>query len=218
MDAVTIDTLTRDLRTNAWIPLIAVIVGAVIRLTKTDAAVAWFKVYTKPEHRPAIALSLAIVGASVERLAVGGTWYDAIAGGIAAGSLAIAGHELYVNGIRKGRDIGIKKAPPPPPPDWLDDSLRPPLTKSPPPSSWPLVGGAILALSVAGCPGAGRVVCPVIDLASQVCPYILVKLPDGSTEPVRREVIEGAAIRARVTRMRAAELDPNPYIRDGGAE
>src|SRR5437879_3039739 len=114
MDAVTIDTLVHLARANAWIPLLAVIVGATIRLTKQDVTFLFLnRINTRPEDRALWAMAIAIVGAALDRLAAGGTWYDAIAGGIVAGSGAIAGHEVLVNKIRNGRDFGVKKEPPP---------------------------------------------------------------------------------------------------------
>lgn len=126
MDSVQIDQFVQLIRTHAWIPVLSIIVGAIIRASKNDPAVAKIKLFIKPENRPVWAMVFAVVLAALDRLAVGGTWYDAIAGGLVAGSGAIAGHEIIVNKVRKGRDMGIKKEPPPPPEDWDDDSLRPP--------------------------------------------------------------------------------------------
>jgi hypothetical protein len=233
MDAVEADHLVRLVRANIWIPAIAVIVGIIIRLAKSDPAVAWIKIYIPPERRALWAMGLAIAGAAAERLATGGTWYDAIAGGLVAGSGAIAGHEIIVDTLRKGRDIGIKKAPPPPPPpsvpppDWADDSLRPPAKPTIVPVTWTkMVAGVAVALALAACVGARAAVCPVIDLASTLCPLILVKMPDGTQEVVPRDRIAETAMRVRAARMSGAAdaareqrtLDRIPELeRDGGA-
>jgi hypothetical protein len=230
MDSVNADTLVKLARANAWIPLIAIVVGTIIRLSKNDPLVARVKFYIKPQNRAAWAMVWAVFLAALDRLATGGTWYDAIAGGFVAGCTAIAAHEVLVNGVRKGRDFGVKKQPPPPaipPPDWADDSLRPEPKETILPT-WPKIaaGGFMglaavsVTIAVASCVGARGAVCPIIDLASQLCPLILVKLPDGSEELVPRDRIADAALRVRLQRMRAAEprlpLDPNPYRGDGG--
>jgi hypothetical protein len=206
MDAVSADTLVQALRANAWIPILTVVVGAIIRASKNDPAVARLKFYIKPENRPLWAMVWAIGLAALDRFATGGTWYDALAGGLVAGSAAIAGHEIVVNRMRKGRDIGIKKAPKPPtvpPPDWVDDSLRPPAKPTIIPT-WPkLVAGVAVGLALAACLGARGAVCPVIDLASTLCPLILVKMPDGSQELVPRDRIADTAMRVRLSRMHA---------------
>jgi len=219
MDTVAADQIVQLVRTHAWIPLLAVVVGTIIRVSKNDAAVARIKFYIKPQNRAAWALVWAVALAALDRIAIGGTWYDALAGGLVAGCGAIAAHEVIVNKMRKGRDFGVKKSPPT---VWDDDSERPDPSDPPKlPSSWPIVARAFFFVSVGalltlGCPGAGRVVCPVIDLASNLCPLILIKLPDGTQEPVHRDAIEIAALRARVTRMRAEVLDGG--ARDGGTE
>lgn len=227
MDSVTIDTAVQLIRTHAWIPLVSLLAGAVIRISKNDAAVAWIKFYIKPENRPLWAIAWAIVFAALDRLAVGGTWYDAIVGGLVAGCGAIAGHEIIVNKLRKGRDFGVKKPPPPPVNDWVDDSLRPDPPPGPP-SAWPMVHRALdvalmastiafVSLLFAGCPGAGKVACPIIDLASKLCPVVLVKLPDGTEEQVSKEGIEIAALRQRAARLKAQrEMDAGAS--DGGPE
>ena len=124
------------LRSKAWIPLVALGVAAVIRISKTDAAVARIPFYIKPQHRAWWALGFGIIGGIADRVVAGVPLLDAVIvgviGGLLAGQTAIAGHELIVEGLRKGRDIGIKKEPPPPPPTDVDlsamdsDSLRPP--------------------------------------------------------------------------------------------
>jgi len=232
MDTVTADQIVQLVRTNAWIPLLAVVVGAIIRVSKNDPAVARLKFYIKPENRAAWALAWGIALAALDRLATGGTWYDALAGGLVAGSAAIAGHEIIVNKIRKGRDFGVKKAPPPPPaPPWEGDSLRPGPPKHP--SSWPIVARAVpfVVLVAAACSiFTPKTVCATLDLANNLCPLFLVKLADGTTELVPRDRIIEAAMRTRLSRMHVeaeiarqqsaidARLDVELRRLDGGTE
>ena len=219
MDPVAINHVVELARANAWIPLLALVVGAIVRVGKNDALVAKIPLYFKPENRAVWALALGVVGAAVDRLAAGGTWYDAIAGGLVAGSAAIAGHEIIVNKLRRGRDFGVKKTPPPSLP-WDNDSQRP----EPPTSKrtiWPgaklvaVLGLTLAIVMLTACPGAGKV-CTALDLAAKACDLILVKMKDGTEVLVPRKQIEDVALRVQAASR--PPLDPNPYLRDGGAE
>jgi hypothetical protein len=108
MNAQTIDHFVALLRSHIWIPLLALFVFAIIRLSKSDAGVAWFPCRIKATSRPLWALGLGIVGGVLEQLFAGGTVLAAIVGGMVAGMGAIVIHEIVVNTIRKGRDLGIK--------------------------------------------------------------------------------------------------------------
>lgn len=73
-----------------------------------------------------------------------------------------------------------------------------PLVKRTPAAVGVAIGAC--ALLFAGC-GAGKVVCPLIDVAAEVCPLIAIKLPDGTTEMVPREAVMGVAMGARAARL-----------------
>lgn len=219
MDPVSIDTLIELARANLWIPLLAAVVGAIIRVCKSDPLVAKIPVYIKPENRAVAALVLAVIGAALDRIAVGGKWYDALAGGLVAGSGAIAGHEVIVNKVRGGRDFGVRKDPPPPTTGspWDDDSERPPPTpaiRPPVLKVTALLAAAGLVFFLTACPGAGKV-CTALDLAAKACDLILVKMPDGTEVLVPRKQIEAVALRVQAAQR--MPLDPNPYL-DGGTE
>lgn len=99
-------------KSGAWIPLAALVIGVLIRLSKTDAAVAWFPVNLQPRIRSAAALVLGFASGIVAGLTGGGHWPTALAGGLVAGMLAITTHEVVVEGFRDGRDIGSPKTIP----------------------------------------------------------------------------------------------------------
>ena len=86
-------------------------------------------------------------------------------------------------------------------------SMRPPAMK--------MVAGFAAAVAF-GCAAlacaAKPIICPVLDVAAEVCPLIAVKLPDGTTEMVRREDIAGVAMQARAARL------AKPGASDAGAE
>jgi hypothetical protein len=226
MNVVTVDNLVRLLRWHGWIPLLSIVVGGFIRLSKSDAKVAWFPNYIKPENRPIWALGVSLVAGSLEQIFAGGSALEAVVGGIIAANTAIGGHEIFSKVAKKIRD---RRTMPPPAPPWEDDSLRP----APPPNVPPmfptkLVGLAkpfvfVFFLALGFACAYRQAVCQVIDLASEVCPLILVKLPDGGTEQVPKEEVAALAARVGAARARAdagtrPPVEPNPYIRDGGAE
>ena len=95
-----------------WIPIASIVVGGLVRLSKTDVWVKWFPVNLQPKIRPWAALVLGAASAAIGHLTGGGTWPEAIAGGLMAGLGAIAGHELIVESVRGGRDLGVPKEPP----------------------------------------------------------------------------------------------------------
>ena len=112
--ATTIDDIIRTVRAHSWIPAITLVVAALVRLSKTDAAVRWFPLYVAPLWRPWFALGLGVLGGASAKLA-GASWGEAVMGALFSGVGAMGAHDLIVESVRKGRDIGIKKLPPEPP-------------------------------------------------------------------------------------------------------
>ena len=100
-------------RSRMWIPLASLFINVIIRVYKNDVAVAWFPWSMPPRVRPFVAIGLGVASGFVAGLS-SGSWGAAIAGGVFAGMLSITTHELVVESIRKGRDIGIPKAEIPP--------------------------------------------------------------------------------------------------------
>ena len=131
MTETEIDALIQLARGHDWIALAAVFAGLLIRLSKSDRFVAWFPIAIAPRWRAWAALVLGVAYGALRALVTGSRWPGAIAGGLTAGFLAITGHELVVEGLRKGRDVGVAKPPPPPPgtippPSPKAISLKPP--------------------------------------------------------------------------------------------
>lgn len=58
----------------------------------------------------------------------------------------------------------------------------------------------LIALPVGGC-GYGKVACTALETAAEICPYVLVKMPDGTVEKVPREAILGVAMQAKAARL-----------------
>lgn len=97
-------------KSGAWVPLSSLVIVVLVRLSKSDAAVAWWPLNVHPRMRAAGALVLGFAAGIAKGLASGGHWPAAFAGGLVAAALAITAHEVVVEGFRDGRDIGIPRA------------------------------------------------------------------------------------------------------------
>lgn len=61
-----------------------------------------------------------------------------------------------------------------------------------------------VALAMSGClGGAGKLVCPVIHVADEICPMVLVDLPDGGQEAVPATEVQRLAVQRRAARLAA---------------
>lgn len=110
VDQALVDQAIALTKAHLWIPLASLFINVAVRLSKTDDVVAWFPVNLRPKVRPYLALGLGVLSGIVAGLKTG-SWGSAIAGGIVAGMLAITTHDVVVESIRNGRDIGVPKIP-----------------------------------------------------------------------------------------------------------
>lgn len=110
------DDIAAHAKGHEWTAVVALVIWAGVRLSKNDKIAARFPWSIPPRWRPWAALGAGAVFGFCKKLALGGSWFEGIGGGIFAGISAMAGHDLIVDGLRKGRDIGIKKVTPPTPP------------------------------------------------------------------------------------------------------
>jgi len=116
---------TSDLLTliqqHKWFALAALAIGLVVRLLKSDGPIP----FTLPaKWRPWLAVGLGIVAGVLEKAGTGVAWREAVLGGVLAAFAAISGHQLLVESLRGGRELGEKKSafksrtiPPPSAPD-----------------------------------------------------------------------------------------------------
>jgi hypothetical protein len=66
---------------------------------------------------------------------------------------------------------------------------------------WLAIGFACLFCACAAKP----FICPIIETAGDLCKFLVVRLPDGSTETVPREAVVGVAMQARAARAAGAK-------------
>lgn len=97
---------------HAWVPLAALVIGLVIRLSKSDATWAFLARFNIPvQARPWAALALGVASGVLQAVTGGASWAAAIVGGLLSAVMAITGHELFVESLRGGREAFEKKAP-----------------------------------------------------------------------------------------------------------
>lgn len=122
-----------------WVLLAAIAIGIVVRLLKADSKL--IPAVVPAKWRPWLAIGLGIGSGVLEAVATGKPWKSALVGGLVSGVLPILGHELVVESLRSGKEIGGDKLAEPPAPQ--------------PPS---ITGGGILLA-----------LCFALGLASQGC-------------------------------------------------
>jgi hypothetical protein len=110
-----------------WVLFGALLVGAVIALTKQGWLSTWLAEKIPSRFQPLLAMGLGVATLLVADIQAGKTWQEAVIDGLSAAFTAIVGHETLIEGLRGGREIvpetiGLKKvkadrttAPPPPP-------------------------------------------------------------------------------------------------------
>jgi len=128
MSSSTIDPaqLLAWVKLHQWVPIIAVVVGLLVRLAKDDAKLtgsvpAW--------ARPYLALVLSAAGVAAAGVLGGIPWQSAIEQTLMAFATAVLGHQAIVEGLRGGVEIPVP---------WLtkpanDVPLAAPVPVAPPP-------------------------------------------------------------------------------------
>lgn len=89
---------------HKWLPLAALVVGFLVRLLKSDTAL---PITVPSQWRATAALVLGSVGGVLDSLIEGVDMKTAITTGISAALVAIAGHLVVIEGLFKGKEIGL---------------------------------------------------------------------------------------------------------------
>lgn len=124
-----------------WIALMALCIGLVVRLLKSDTKI---PIDIPPKYRVWLAIGLVPVAAAVNRVAAGNTWTTSLVEGAIAAGLAIVSHNVVIGSIRGGKELplpglikentppGPGKPPtiPPPPGDSLTPQINTPILKA----------------------------------------------------------------------------------------
>lgn len=90
-----------------WVMMMAIIVGALVWLTKEGTPTAML---VPARYRLPLAALLGQLAAALQVVALGANPKDAILGGFVASALSWAGHELGIEKLRGGKELGVKPA------------------------------------------------------------------------------------------------------------
>ncbi len=105
-----IELVQRLVADKAWVALTALAVGGLVRLLKSDRQVAWFPWAVPARWRALLALGLGVAASTLSLRARGSSWLQALlAGGVeglVAGGAAVATHDVVIEGLRDGRELG----------------------------------------------------------------------------------------------------------------
>jgi len=109
-----IQDLTNLALQHKWIAVSALVIGAFVRLLKSDGPI---PINVPARWRPVLALVLGLASAALAQVANGTPWRRALTEGLLAGVIAIVGHDVLVEGVRGGKEIPMGKAAPTPKPE-----------------------------------------------------------------------------------------------------
>lgn len=115
MDEDQIMQLVALVNAHAWLPVSAIIVGAVVRLLKTDMANFYLAQYfglppIPKKYLPWLAIGLGFVSAILDAKVAGKPVSVALIEGIGSAFVAVTGHQVVVESIRDGKEPFGKKA------------------------------------------------------------------------------------------------------------
>src|SRR5690348_11552401 len=101
-----------------WVGLGALVIALVVRLLKSEAVPPPFD-RIPAKARPVVAVVLGVFSGALDKVVTGTPWRMALVGGLVSSALAVLGHDVVIEWLRKGRELGPKTGPlsVPPPPD-----------------------------------------------------------------------------------------------------
>jgi hypothetical protein len=107
MDPGQITLLIDALLSHQWVVVAAVVIHLIVRLLKSPR-IPWVS-KIPPRVRTLIAVLLGFAGAGLQALAAGVDWRRALAENLIAALLAIVGHDVLIEWLRGGRELGQPK-------------------------------------------------------------------------------------------------------------
>lgn len=108
-----ITPIVNALTSHSWVLLGALLIGLFVALAKQSQLGAWIASKLPKTAIPLYAPLLGVLGMSAAEVIAGGSWQKAVIDGFNAGILAVFGHELLIEGLRKGVEIvPAAKTPP----------------------------------------------------------------------------------------------------------
>ena len=98
-----IDQFVALILAHQWLALAIVAIGLAMRLLKTELVQSWLRPIP-PRYRPLVALGLGAASGILEAIAAGTPWLEALLRGLLAAGIAMAGHDVIIEGLLGGRE------------------------------------------------------------------------------------------------------------------
>lgn len=103
---VVISQIAELVKSHAWVPLSSLVIGLILRLSKSDATWLFLARFNIPaKARPWAALALGVASGVLEAVVAGTAWPTALVGGVVSALTAISGHQLFIESARGGKEI-----------------------------------------------------------------------------------------------------------------
>jgi len=101
------DDLIQLAMDHKWVAVSALIIGALSRVAKAGKLTALMKVDAR--YRPLVVVGLGLASGVLEALMAGTAWPHALLGGLIAACVAMGGHNVLIEALRDGRELGEGK-------------------------------------------------------------------------------------------------------------
>lgn len=160
---------------HKWIAVMAVVIGAVVRLLKSDTPLP----FSVPARwRSWLALGLGAVSGVLDSLMAGTPLLQALVEGLGSAMLAIVGHETVVEGLRKGRELFAASPKGSTPTDGV-------ASRGGTLGVLLLVTTALMAATDLRCsPRDTQIARTVVDIASVTCVILRAQVDDGTVQEI----------------------------------
>jgi hypothetical protein len=192
--------LSALLAEHKWLAALALFIGAMVRLLKSDTPLPW----TVPaQWRSWLAVGLGVVGGVLDALVAGTPSVRALLQGLGAAAIAIAAHDTLVEGLRGGRE-------------WFASKTKVPPGDAPAGGSAGTIAClalsvtvAMLALGQPACTNESRQTArTVVDIASVSCVLLRATTDDGRAKQVCATEAELAPLVDRLLSARGDRWEP----------
>lgn len=185
---MTLDALIQLLVLHKWLAASAAVIGLCVRLLKSDSPV----MPVPAAYRAWLALGLGAVSGVLDQIVNGTPVLQAVLGGLGSAMIAITGHETLIEGLRKGKEFGVKKDSGPSAPTG-PTGTAPALVaeKKDAPAAMMLAFAALLSMLAMLCPGckdtllANNVEQGALTLEQTACVIAQAELGVNESEAIR---------------------------------
>lgn len=103
MTPTEIDIVVSLVTGQKWLMASIIVIGLLVRLSKSDVAQRWLTP-VPARYRPLVALVLGVASGILEAVAAGTPWLAALLRGLLAAAVAMAGHDVVIEGLLGGRE------------------------------------------------------------------------------------------------------------------